>query len=210
MTTLAGFHDRDTVPKPRRIETTLGGQQSREMKFLPFLLVAALLHGCAQIPKAIREPAPQPVTLAEARQAQQPATGTVVRWGGTIAAVDNRENVTYVEIVERPLNDAGRPRDTDRTAGRFLARFNRFLDPAVYREGREITVLGPIADRVTRKIGEFNYSYPVVDAKGHVLWAIERPVYRDPYYYDPFWPSPFWYDPWYPWYHPFHRPYYRW
>lgn len=179
------------------------------MKLVPLLLLAALLHGCAQIPKAIREPQPLPLSLAQARQAEALPIGTTVRWGGTIAAVEHRENATYVEIVERPLNDTGRPLTTDRTRGRFLARFDQFLDPAVYREGRRITVLGTLVDRVTGKIGQFDYAYPVVEAKGFVLWAPEENPNPRPYY-DPFWPGPFGYDPWYPWYHPFYRPYYRW
>ncbi|MCC6208925.1 MAG: Slp family lipoprotein [Gammaproteobacteria bacterium] len=165
------------------------------------LLCATLLAGCASnIPKAIKEePAGNPM-VAEVRSDTARFVGTHVRWGGTIAVVDNQANETQVEIVARELDRSGQPRMTDRSAGRFIAIIDGFLDPALYAEGREITVSGVIEDEVTRKIGEYDYNFPLVRANDYLLWP--QRLDPDPRDYPPYW----YYDPWYPW-HPYYYPY---
>ena len=58
-----------------------------------------------------------------------------------------------------------------------------------------------LSDDRARKVGDFPYSYPVVDVAHYYLWPVEPklpPRYRDPWWYDPWWYDPWWYDPWYP------------
>lgn len=169
------------------------------------LLVAAVLLGaCASnVPAPIREAPPAQPQPDEARAEVSRYDGSTVRWGGVIAAVSNRPEDTLIEVVARPLGSSGRPRETDATQGRFLARVPGFLDPAVYAPGREITVTGRVAGLEPRPVGEYPYPYVRVDVDSHHLWAVREPV-RDPYYY-----SPWWYDPWYP-YHPWYGPWRRW
>ncbi len=179
------------------------------MRIAVSVLVASLfLVACAsQVPKVIREAPESKLSLTEARSGP-PAIGARVRWGGTIAKVENQQNDTLIEIVERPLDGEGRPTGGDRSSGRFIAEIPGFVDPAVYENGREITVVGSLADPVTRKIGEYVYRFPVVDVNHHYLWPLRPAVAYPPRYYDPFW-----YDPWYPWgpspWYPWH-PYRRW
>ena len=155
--------------------------------------------GCAsKVPVNIREPIPGSPSLAEVRRDPALHAGERVRWGGTIVAVHNREQDTRIEVVGRGLGSQGKPRDGDATAGRFLAEIPGFLDPAVYAEGRKITVVGMLAEPETRLIGEFSYRFPVVRTRAHYLWPEEKPV-RDPYY-----PGPWYYDPWYPYHWPYH------
>lgn len=172
-------------------------------RHFPVAIAAIMLVGCATtVPEAIREvPAgPSPV---EVRGDPEQFTGSRVRWGGTITNVRNREAETWIEVVARPLEDNGRPEEGDVSFGRFLARLKGFSDPAIYSEGREITVVGTLAEPVTQQIGEYPYRYPVVDVASHHLWPVQP---RAPaYYYDPYWYDP-WYDPWYP-FSPW--PYYR-
>lgn len=158
-------------------------------------VAALLLAACAAtVPEPIRdvpETAPLPV---EVRSEPGRFEGARVRWGGTIIAVSNEAASTEIEIVARPLDARGRPEDVDRSLGRFLARVSGFLDPAVYAEGREFTVTGTVKGATERTIGDYAYSYPVVEVSGQYLWARRRPESeRPPYPYDPFW-----YDPWYP------------
>ena len=168
------------------------------MKQLSVMLgLALVLTGCAAtIPRSIREPAPGNITVAEARVAGVQLIGNRIRWGGTIAGVENRATDTWIEIVERPLDGDGRPQQTDRTGGRFLAQVPGFLDPSIYANGRDITVSGILLAPQSRKIGEYPYTFPVVKAQQVHLWPRPEPVRR--YYYSPFWP-----DPWYPWGYPF-------
>ncbi len=178
------------------------------------LFAAALLTGCATyLPEAIRKAPPKDIAVSEVRRNIDLYKGQFVRWGGTIASVENRKGETWLEIVARELDGDGRPRETDVSQGRFLARITGFLDPAVYAPGREMTVAGTIEGHLTRKIGEYVYTYPVVNVELSHLWPVRVRYPRDYYYYDPFWPYP-WYpwSPWYPWGYPYpysypYRPY---
>lgn len=175
-------------------------------------LVALWLSACAsKVPDGIRKAPPGSVSPAEARTDGQRLQGVAVRWGGVIAAVENLRDQTRLDVVARPLGSDGNPRAADApNLGRFLAQAPGFLDPAVYRPGREITVRGTFVGTETRDIGDYPYRYPVVQVQQHYLWAEVRPA---PRHYDPMWHDPFWYDPWYPWspfpwYH--RRPPYYW
>lgn len=172
------------------------------------LLLTALLTGCAShVPQAIREAPPGGPTPAEVRAEPERFTGTTVRWGGTIAEVHNRSDDTEVVVVARELSGEGRPSGSSRSDGRFLARIDGFLDPVLYARDRALTVVGTVRGGERRAVGDYDYLYPVVDARAHYLWQRPRPYPRYdhyPYdYYDP------WYDPWYP--GPYrwpYRPYY--
>lgn len=160
--------------------------------------------GCATtVPEAIREAPPGDISVVEARRDAAAYAGQRVRWGGTVASVENRKDETWIEIVARDLGSTGRPRDTDRSQGRFIARVQGFLDPAVYTSGRQITVSGTLEQAVTRPIGDYSYTFPLVRAESVYLWE-RLPERRDYYYYDPFWPYdsfwpyPYWRHPYYP------------
>lgn len=167
------------------------------------LLMAALwLTACAStLPEAIREAPAGAPQLDEVRAEPDRFRGSTVRWGGLIAKVQNRAEDTLIEVVARPLERSGRPREVDASQGRFLARVAGFLDPAVYQEGREITVTGRVTGLEPRPVGEYDYPYVRVEVDLHHLWAVREPA-PDPYH------PPWWYDPWYP-YHPFYSPWGR-
>lgn len=166
------------------------------------LLLGAVLAGCAtRIPKTVREPAPGELSLAAVRQNVAVHQGQRIRWGGTIAMVENRKTQTWIEVVGRELDGSGRPRETDRSEGRFVALAQGFLDPAVYAAGRQVTVTGTVEGETSRPIGEYAYKYPIVMADLVYLWG-PLPKPRRDYYYDPFWPYPW--DPWYP--YPYRHP----
>ncbi|MHB8534164.1 MAG: Slp family lipoprotein [Sulfuricaulis sp.] len=169
-----------------------------------WIVAATLLGGCASVvPQAIRGAAPGDVRLAQVREQPQQYHGTVVRWGGDIVSTRNERDDTVIEIIARDLNGDGRPLEGDESPGRFLVKVRGFLDPSIYKPERQLTVRGRIEGVVTRAIGEYRYTYPLVQADDVYLWkplppASARPRY--PYY------DPFFYDPWYPWGWPYYRP----
>ena len=170
------------------------------------LLLTLMLTGCASdIPRPIREAPAGDITLAQALRNPEPPRADAVRWGGAIVSVENQRDASLVEIVERPLDADGQPRNTDKSAGRFLARVQGFLDPAIFAAKRLVTVAGTLDGNNTRRIGEHPYTYPLVQVEHIYLWPIpSRNVQH--YYYR----SPYWYDPWYPWGHPYpHHPHRR-
>lgn len=180
---------------------------------IAWLLCTLLVASCAsQVPINIREAPLNNPLLDEVRGNAAGFQSLEVRWGGEILKIDNRENVTALTMLARPLNKNGEPQSTDSSQGRFIAHISAFIDPKVYTTGRKVTVRGTLAGTETHKVGEHSYSYPVVKATDWYLWprAVEYPSgYNYPRrYYDPLYYDPWYYDPWY--YNPWYRyPYYR-
>ncbi|MBA2410381.1 MAG: Slp family lipoprotein [Gammaproteobacteria bacterium] len=175
------------------------------------LLGALLVQACAsQIPHQIQNAPADSPSVSAARVDVKGLVGTRVRWGGTIASVENGASQTLIEVVARSLSESARPSESDVSQGRFLARFQGFLDPAIYTNGRQLTVVGALKGEETRTIDQFDYSYPVVAVESHHLWDplpeyqyARDPYLHSPYYYDPFFYDPFLYSPYY-----WRRPYY--
>jgi outer membrane lipoprotein len=116
--------------------------------------------------------------------------------------VRNNKNDTEVEIYGRPLLDNAEPKPTGGEGVRFIADIDGFLDPAQYSPGKRLTVSGALTQTRKRPVGEFQYTYPVVDVQAYHLW----PVYQAPT--EPLgWRYPY-YDPWWPWGPYRHWPYY--
>jgi outer membrane lipoprotein len=160
------------------------------------LLLFGWLVGCATAPPVydpIQDGNFQGPTLAAARAQPEAYLQTRVRWGGAVARVDNRREETWLEIVEQPLGNNGRPTRADASAGRFLARVPGFLDPAIYAAGRSITVVGLLTSTTPGQVGDYRTTYLVVTVEFHRLWP-ERRAPEVIYV-----PDPFWYGPVYPW-----------
>lgn len=175
------------------------------LKLYYFLALIVLLPGCAsKLPVAIKEPPPGNPHLAEVRQDAGRFKGTFVRWGGVIAKIENKKEQTWIEIVSRELRKNGEPIIDSKSEGRFIASFPIFIDPEVYKPGQYLTIAGTIEGEIKRPIGEFDYTFPVVNVSASNLWQIG--VWRGPY--DP--PPPWWYyDPWWPYYPgPYYHRYY--
>ncbi|RFA24798.1 hypothetical protein CAI21_20225 [Alkalilimnicola ehrlichii] len=177
--------------------------------FLGILLL--ILAGCATtIPDGVRRAPPDAPDLRNVRSDPDAYAGAEVRWGGTIAGIDNRATQTCVEVVGRELQRNGRPFEDDRSQGRFMACVDDFLDPEIYQQGRQLTVRGVIEGVETHTVGAYPYRYPVVRVSAYQLWAPE-PEPR-PHEWGPYW-DPFWHGPWpYRYPHPFYGPpgYPRW
>jgi outer membrane lipoprotein len=181
-------------------------------KLWSILFLALALAGCATSPvNPLREIPPGNPSLKQVRDHLEAFIAKRVRWGGTIISVENRADQTWLEILDRPLDKEGRPGDGGDSLGRFIARLQGFHDPAIYAPGREIAVIGVVDSKLTRPVGQYPYTYVVINAETTKLWErrVATPYYRDFRYdpfYDPFYPGPL--NPWYPWYPPY--PFYPW
>lgn len=165
------------------------------LKLSLVLVAGAVLAGCASTPAQIQFEQPN---LSFTQVAQNPSAFTEkeVRWGGIVARVENLEKDTLIEVVNLPLGRQARPVASQETGGRFIARIPGFLDPMIYTQGKEITVVGMLAEPMPGKVGEHKINFPVVDARGHQLWK-ERPNYEYVEVYSVW--DPYWF---------YHRPYY--
>jgi len=172
------------------------------------LLLSMLLHACtSQIPQNIRQAPPNNPSIEQVRSSPVENQIWLVRWGGEILETENLENETRFTVLASKLSKSGEPGTTDDSEGRFIAIVPVFLDPKVYAPGRYLTVSGTLLRFEDRKVGEFDYRYPVLEADSYYLWPEEvTPAYGYPY---PGWYDPWYYDPWFyrPWY-PRRYPYY--
>jgi outer membrane lipoprotein len=167
--------------------------------YIGLIMVIAMTGGCAsKPPEAISKiPADNP-SLADVRLDIDQYIGAQVRWGGEISKVENKADQTWIEIVRRQLGGDGKPKTTGKSDGRFIASFTGFADPVVYEVGRLLTIVGTIANKIERPIGEYDYVFPIVTVEGSYLWkattVAQYPNYPPPWwYYDPrfYYPGPY-------------------
>lgn len=160
-------------------------------RHLSIAMMLLAMTACASVP-----PFPVPANnppLASVRADVSTYKNQHVVWGGTILAIDVKQTYALLTMLAKPLDNDGEPVQTDKSDGRFLARLSGFRDPAVFATGRSLTVAGILSGSEKRKIGNYDYLYPVVTVDSYRLWPI--PVKQT---YDSF--DYWWYDPWYPWY----------
>lgn len=159
------------------------------------IFIPVFIAACSIMPESIdRENIPQ-ISVQAVQQNTANFKGQSVRWGGIITQVINNADDTWIEVLSTDLSSSGRPSSNrNNNQGRFIAKINQFLDPEVYLEGNKLTVIGVLADKIDGKIGEFNYSFPVIETQGHYLWANQ--VYRQyPYITPGYWYygfNPYW------------------
>ncbi len=157
--------------------------------------ITLLLSACASVPPELESPDIAPVELPQVLENPASFQGEKVRWGGVILSVENEAKETWVQILEKPLSRKGRPKQSAQPRGRFLMHTTIFLDPAIYSQGKEITVVGTLRGTAERTVGKRKIQLPVVKAESWRLWPEQQPV-RTPAY--PYW----WYDPWWGLYYP--------
>lgn len=162
-------------------------------------VISVLLAACASVPESVQGPADPNITLATVRSNDAAVNGQLVRWGGLVARVQNKDNQSWIEIVEQPLGSSGRPVGGNVTGGRFIAIFDGFLDPLIFKTGSEITVVGSLQPGIEGKIDDQPYKFPVLSGSGYYLWEprvdrhyddvlLLRGSYWDPFWYRPYYP----------------------
>jgi outer membrane lipoprotein len=157
---------------------------------LPLLVSALFITGCSAIPKALIVPGSTALTNFSAVQKNVSSEqGNQARWGGVIAKVTNNANNSMLEVVHFPLKSSARPKQGDETQGRFRVYFSGLLDPVIYKEGRSITALGTVTSSEEGKIGDHEYSYPVLKASYIHLWKdiqkVDVRITQSPFWYTP-------------------------
>ncbi len=129
-------------------------------------MVMISLLGCAHvISPELRESAEKELSFNALLKDPDRYEGRLVILGGIIAGVTNTEEGTYIEVVEKPLDSRGRPKEIDISEGRFLIFYEGYLDKAIYSEGKEVTVAGTVIGKRVRLLGEIQYPYPLLKSR---------------------------------------------
>jgi outer membrane lipoprotein len=150
--------------------------------------------GCTHvISEPLRQQAQPLMSFAELRTNPEALKGRTVILGGEILQTSNLREGTRVEVLQRPLSASETPKLTDTTGGRFMAFCQEYLDPAVYAPPRRITVAGQVLGAYMGKVGEVDYTYPLISCEEtHLLptagaelrrYAAYPWWYGNPYFY---------------------------
>ena len=137
---------------------------------IPFFLLLAPLSCATTDKKTNGKPTYEAIPFSEVLRSPATYKGRVVRLGGVIVQTENREAETLIEILEKPLSRQGKPKPGDVSGGRFRVVFQGFLDSAIYRQNRPVTVIGEIVGVETAVIGEASYDYPLLFGREVRLW----------------------------------------
>lgn len=135
------------------------------------------------------------ISLSQVQNDPHKYHGEYVVWGGAIINTVNTDNGTVLEILELPLDSQNQPKEVDTSSGRFMAHEDEFLDPFIYRQGRQVTVVGTIQGLQSKPLGKTHYEYPLIQADKVHLWDQELEsikVYHEferfpVWYHRPFW-----------------------
>ena len=160
------------------------------------LLSGLTISACTTVPEQLNGE----YTSLDPQNTREGDLQTSVRWGGVILETRPESNHTCFEILSRRLEKSMRPADTDKSDGRFIACKPGFYDPEVFEKSREVTVVGKLIHIDVRKVGDFDYNFPVVDIEFMSLW----PERRQAIYYN-HWGG---YSPYY-WNYPYYGHRYR-
>lgn len=141
------------------------------LKRVALLLSLSLLSACASGPQYDTRDVDLAVTPRQAVAESDLLRGKAVLWGGVIIASSNLQDMTQFEILAYPLDSRQRPQTDRKPLGRFIAQQPGYLEVADYTQGRLLTVTGRLDGTLDGRIGESDYTYPVVTAVRHYLWS---------------------------------------
>jgi outer membrane lipoprotein len=160
------------------------------------ILTGLLFSACTSVPEQLKGE----YTPLNPENATEKDVGTPVRWGGVLLETRPEENYTCFEVLSKQLQKSMRPSNADQSRGRFIACKPGFYDPEVFEKGREVTATGKLIHIDVRKVGEYDYHFPVLDIEFMSLW----PERRERAHYDYYGA----YRPYY-WHYPYYGRYYR-
>ncbi len=167
------------------------------MRAIVFCL-AIFLVGCSNSPDEVQVADERLlVDYQQTLQSPEQAIGKPARWGGVIATIENpTSQSTVLEISHFALDSKKRPDNTLQGSGRFVVKISRYLDPAVFKPKKLLTVVGLIAGESEITVGEQSMKVPVIDASNYYLWTDDKRIKHyyvgDPYY-------DYYYDRYYYW-----------
>ncbi len=127
--------------------------------------------GCiAVLSDQVRQQAEQTLTFEQLYARPEAYVGRTVILGGEILRVWNVPEATWLDVVHRPLNPEDQPMLTERGAGHFVVRYDRYLNPLTYTAGRVVTVAGRVLGAYTDTVGERADVAPLLAGVELYLW----------------------------------------
>lgn len=136
------------------------------MKKVLIILMVLTFTGCAHVvSQEIRDTIDPDLSTEELFKDPDAFKGRIVVLGGIIIDSRNTKEGTYIEILQKPLNYRGIPKDTDLSYGRFIVLSPGFVDTAVFSRGRAVTCAGEIIGKKVLPLDEIEYPYVLIKSK---------------------------------------------
>ncbi|MFO7987578.1 MAG: Slp family lipoprotein [Desulfatiglandaceae bacterium] len=152
-------------------------------RFAEWAIWALLLlsPGCASVFSSEAMKAVNPdIPFADLQKNPEAFQGKTVLLGGKIIKTENLSEKTVLVVSHRTLNSNDKPIGEEQSEGRFMVSVHDFLDPAIYREDRKITVIGRVVGSSVRPLNGTTYRYPIIEKKELHLWPVEEPLSTEP------------------------------
>lgn len=105
------------------------------------------------------------IPYSDIKKNPESLAGKNVLVGGIITGIQSNGDVMQLEVLQLELLDNGVPDERSPSEGRFLAVSGELLDPALYRSGMLVTIIGEIKGQKVLNSGGKDYHYPLVSAK---------------------------------------------
>ncbi|MDH5570951.1 MAG: Slp family lipoprotein [Gammaproteobacteria bacterium] len=141
------------------------------MRLVLLLFLCGILLACSSAPKFDTSQVDRALTPKSVVADIKTAQGKTALWGGLILETKNLKQASQIEVLAYPLDSDGWPQSEREPLGRFIIHHSGFLEPATYAQGRTVTVLGVVSQTRSGKVGETDYTYPVINSTQLHLWA---------------------------------------
>ena len=139
-----------------------------------WLIVLTSLLGCVACGAVISPPvqslADPELSYAQLASNPEAYVGKVVIIAGTIIEAVNTPEGTRLVLLQYPTNRRGCPQTDASSGGRFLVLAPEYLETAIYRSGRALTVAGEVWGQRELPIGEIVYRYLLLAPREMYLW----------------------------------------
>jgi outer membrane lipoprotein len=132
-----------------------------------------LLSGCSSQPTFDTQQVTLKLSPQQLLENPSAHIGKTILWGGTILQTHNLTEYTQIEVLAYPLGSYQRPLTDQAPQGRFLLQHKGYLEPAVYTQGRLLTVMGKLHKTESGQVGEHSYNYPVIQSEKLHLWPVK-------------------------------------
>lgn len=129
-------------------------------------ILSMFLAGCAHVMSAENlKLVDRSIGYGELNAHADTLVGKTVLVGGIIETVRSSGDVTMLEVSELELFKNEVPNEDSPAGGRFLAISTELIDPASYRLGKLVTIIGEVKGRQVMKIDDTDRSYPLIAVK---------------------------------------------
>ena len=148
-----------------------------------FLSTLALVTGgCAHwVGEQSRLAADRSLTFTRLREDPDAYRGKLVLVGGIVVTVTRSQEGAILDVEEHRLDSRELPDQVVPSRGRFLATTAEHLDPAQFKPGALVTMMGEVKGKRVQTTQGGEYSYPLIAVRE--IHAIELPEIHPEYDY---------------------------